>query len=38
MVNEQQAHEAVVDEVFKVAPPVGCLTDLQTSSIDKEGN
>lgn len=26
MVNEQQAHEAVVDEVFKVAPPVGVST------------
>lgn len=26
MVNEQQANEAVVDEVFKVAPPVGVST------------
>lgn len=24
--NNQQAHEAVVDEVFKVAPPVGVST------------
>ena len=24
--SEQQAHEAVVDEVFKVAPPVGVST------------
>ena len=24
--NEQKAHEAVVDEVFKVAPPVGVST------------
>lgn len=26
MVNDKQAHEAVVDEVFKVAPPVGVST------------
>lgn len=26
MVNEQKAHEAVVDEVFRVAPPVGVST------------
>nr|DAO80602.1 MAG TPA: holin [Caudoviricetes sp.] len=26
MVNDKQANEAVVDEVFKVAPPVGVST------------